>query len=194
MSVRAVLIAGAVALGCSALPAPAEWGLIVYPSSPDGATPNRVAHTATPSRAAVAAAVDRYAARYGIPVALFHRLVKRESGYNPRAVGPVTPYGRAYGPTQILCSTASGLGEPDCGRLTRDPDRAVELAALYLKEGYAATGSWLGAATYYHGGPDRRLHGRKTRAYAAAVAGSFASARVAWNVAPLSTIVVRTPI
>ena len=122
-------------------------------------------------RLVVAAAVDRHAARAGIPAAVLHRLVKRESGYNPRAVGPRTRYGRAYGPTQILCSTARSLGERDCGRLLRDPDRAVELAAVYLRQGYDATGSWRGAAAWYHGGPRVVLHGRKTRAYALAVAG-----------------------
>lgn len=191
MSARAVVIAGGVALIAANLPGWAEISPLVFPhhlaALGGGATPQAVrpARGMTPDRDTVSRAVDRHAARFGIPPAVFHRLVKRESGYNPRAVGPVTPYGRAYGPTQILCSTARGLGEADCGRLTRDPDRAVELAALYLKQGYAATGSWAGAAAYYHGGPNTGLHGRKTKAYAAAVAGAFSPVRMAFTIAPL---------
>lgn len=178
---------GAVVVSATLAGANGDFNLLVRPS--DGvAAPVRSLSARAPAgagRAAVAAAVDRHAARFGIPAPVFHALVKRESGYNPRAIGPRTKWGRAIGPTQILCSTAASLGEGDCNRLLRDADRAVELAALYLRQGYAATGSWRGAAAYYHGGPNRALHGRRTAAYALAVAGGYGAPRMAWNVAAI---------
>lgn len=190
MRAGAAALAALVASGIAATASGDDFYMLVRPSdavSRAGAvTPGRAVSATTPARRDVAAAVDLHAARHGIPAGLFHRLVQRESGYRLNAVGPKTRWGRAYGPTQILCSTARGLGEPDCSRLTRDADRAVELAALYLKQGKAATGSWAGAAAWYHGGPNKALHGRKTRAYAAAVAGTLAPSRLAWNVAVLA--------
>jgi soluble lytic murein transglycosylase-like protein len=53
----------------------------------------------------------------------------------------------------------------------RDAERSADLAARYARMGFEATGSWSGAAAHYHGGPNRRLWGPKTRAYAAAVGG-----------------------
>lgn len=123
----------------------------------------------TPDRAAVARIAETAARRHGVDVPTFLSLVWQESRFNARAVGPRTRWGHAYGPGQMLCGTARTLGEPVCGRLTRDPYRALDLAAIYFKQGYAATGSWAGAARYYHGGPNTRLHGPKTAAYAHAV-------------------------
>lgn len=147
-----------------------DGGGVIYPSSNSQgwfapASPVR-SH-----RGDMAKLVDKHADAHGIPRDFMHRLIRRESGYNPRAVGPRTPWGRAYGIGQMLCSTAAGLGEPDCSRLTRDPDRALSLSARYVRQGYDATGSWRGAAAFYHGGPNKALHGRKTAAYAQAVAG-----------------------
>jgi hypothetical protein len=116
-------------------------------------------------------ATIRAADRHGIPREFHLALTKRESGF--RFVrGPATRYGQAYGPHQILCSTARELGENDCSRLMRDADRSADLSAKYIRMGYDATGSWHGAAAFYHGGPDRRIHGPKTAAYARAVGGS----------------------
>jgi hypothetical protein len=123
-----------------------------------------------PDRARIHVATTEAAKRHGVPVEFMHRLTKRESGYE-FLEGPPTQWGRAQGPHQILCGTARELGERDCGRLMRDADRSADLAARYVRMGYEATGSWHGAAAYYHGGPDTRLWGRKTRAYAAAVSG-----------------------
>lgn len=187
MSAAASRIASAIAIGAvgacsivchSTLAAKAEGSELIVRPRYDG--PGLFSTVATPARFArtdIAALVDRHADLNSIPRSIFHRLIKRESGYNPRAVGPVTNWGRAYGIGQMLCSTARGLGEPDCGRLVRDPDRALSLSARYVRQGYDATGSWHGAAAYYHGGPNRAIHGRKTAAYARAVAGQVYVAR-----------------
>jgi hypothetical protein len=123
-------------------------------------------------RARIKAANAAAAARHGVPVEFMDRLTMRESGF--RFVrGPMTPWGRAHGPHQILCSTAASLGEPDCNRLMRDAERSADLSARYVRMGFDATGSWKGAAAHYHGGPNTRMWGHKTRAYAAAVGGQF---------------------
>lgn len=185
-----IVAAAGLSLIASQIPVRSEAGgdadLLVRPSLSVMASATVTPRRIPTSRQHVAVLVDKHAVIAGVPREAFHRLVKRESGYNPRAVGPVTPYGRAYGPTQILCSTARGLGEPDCGRLIRDPDRAIQLGAAYFRQGFDATGSWHGAAAYYHGGPNRAIHGRKTAAYAAAVSGSYATTRIAYNVAPMA--------
>ena len=121
-------------------------------------------------KAAIKAANQRAAARHNVPVEFMDRLTMRESGFR-FVKGPQTPWGRAHGPHQILCSTAASLGERDCNRLRYDAERSADLSARYVRMGYEATGSWRGAAAHYHGGPNTRLWGRKTAAYAAAVGG-----------------------
>lgn len=133
-------------------------------------------------KAEIKAANARAAARHGVPVEFMDRLTMRESGFR-FVQGPPTPWGRAQGPHQILCATARELGEHDCSRLMRDAERSADLSARYVRMGYEATGSWHGAAAHYHGGPNRRMWGPKTRAYAAAVA----PVRVADRASPFDT-------
>ena len=47
------------------------------------------------------------------------------------------------------------------------------LGRAYLDEGFEKTGTLEGALSYYHGGPDRRLWGPKTRAYTRSVIGAL---------------------
>ena len=144
-------------------------------------------------KAVIKAANARAAERHGVPVAFMDRLTMRESGYR-FVQGPPTKWGRAQGPHQILCGTARELGERDCSRLMRDAERSADLAARYVRQGYDATGSWHGAAAYYHGGPDKRIWGKKTRAYAAAVAparvadvAALFNTRRVWAEAPVQS-------
>ena len=54
------------------------------------------------------------------------------------------------------------------------PEAAAYQRALgeaYLRQGIAATGNLRDGLRYYHGGPNRRLWGPKTNAYADAVLG-----------------------
>lgn len=163
----------AAALIASAVTAAAVDPLAFWQSQSKVAAPldirtDRVRHSDAKARIKAANAVA--AARHNVPIEFMDRLTMRESGF--RFVrGPMTQWGRAHGPHQILCSTAASLGEKDCNRLMWDAERSADLSARYVRMGYEATGSWKGAAAHYHGGPNTRLWGRKTAAYAAAVGG-----------------------
>ena len=121
-----------------------------------------------------------YAQRYNGPLpesadALFSSLIEQESGGRAGVRGPQTPYGQALGRTQVLPETAKGiarnLGIPYReDLLTGTTPEAAQyqdtLGRAYLEEGFKATGNARDALHYYHGGPDRRLWGPKTRQYA----------------------------
>jgi hypothetical protein len=108
--------------------------------------------------------------------ALMPALIAQESRGNPKAIGPQTKYGRALGSTQMLPETAremaGKLGLPFRQELlTSDSPEAVQyqqqLGAAYLQEGLEKYGGdAVKALMYYHGGPDERLWGPKTRRYA----------------------------
>ena len=78
------------------------------------------------------ALVDKYAAEYDMPASLIHRIIKRESGYNPAARNG--PY---YGLMQILPQTAKTMGYkgPPAGLL--DAETNLKYAGKYLR------GAWL---------------------------------------------------
>lgn len=82
--------------------------------------------------------------------------------------------------TQMLPATARGvaenLGIPFREDLLRgtSPEAVAyqtQLGRAYLQEGLRETGNWRDALHYYHGGPDRRLWGPRTRRYATEVLG-----------------------
>lgn len=65
---------------------------------------------------------------------------------------------------------AGKLGIPfDPGLLRSNDPQALayqrKLGEAYLKEGLAKTGNIQDALQYYHGGPNRKMWGPKTRAY-----------------------------
>lgn len=62
---------------------------------------------------------------------------------------------------------------PDLMRGTSDDAAAYQRAIgdAYLQEGLQKTGNVRDALHYYHGGPNRRLWGSKTRSYASKVLG-----------------------
>lgn len=107
--------------------------------------------------------------------ALWPHLNARESSGNYAAVGPATPYGRAYGGNQLQPGTAKDMAaklnlpwRPDLLTDTSSTGRNYQdaLGQAYLQEGYDKTGNWRDALRYYHGGPDKRLWGKKTNNYA----------------------------
>lgn len=107
--------------------------------------------------------------------ALFPALVQQESRGRAGAVGPDTRWGNALGRTQMLPATAREMaqrvGVPFDESMLRgtSPEAAAyqdRLGMAYLQEGFERTGNPREALMYYHGGPDRRLWGPKTRAYA----------------------------
>jgi hypothetical protein len=97
----------------------------------------------------------QYVEQYGGPWSWFEKLINQESGWQHYdasgrvKLGPPTPYGRAVGVSQLLPSTAAGLGVNPI-----DPDQNIRGGAKYFAEGYKAGGADpLRALVYYVGGP-----------------------------------------
>lgn len=107
--------------------------------------------------------LEAAANKYKINPALLMALAQQESTYNPEAVGVPTKWGRARGMFQFLDGTAKGHGiDPLDWRQSADA-AAKDLATQIAKKGV----DW--AIAHHHGGPDSKLHGPKTRQYAAEV-------------------------
>lgn len=112
------------------------------------------------------------------PSAVMDSLIQQESGGRPGVLGPQTQYGQAQGLTQMLPATAEAVAKklgvpwrPDLmtGTSKAAADYQRALGQAYLEEGYGATGNIRDALHYYHGGPNRRQWGPKTRSYADSV-------------------------
>lgn len=102
-------------------------------------------------------------------------LIQQESGGRAGVSGPQTQYGQAQGLTQVLPSTAQGLakrlGVPYRADLMSGTSEAAKqyqsaIGQAYLDEALDKTGNVTDALKYYHGGPNRRIWGPKTNAYA----------------------------
>lgn len=78
------------------------------------------------------ALIARYSAKYGVPEALVHRVVKRESTYNPKARN-----GGHYGLMQIKPETARTMGHRGTPQDLYDPATNLEYGVKYLR------GAWL---------------------------------------------------
>jgi soluble lytic murein transglycosylase-like protein len=93
--------------------------------------------------------VARHAQANGVPVALVHRVIVRESRYNASLVGR----GGTIGLMQIKLATARGLGYTGSAEGLRDPDTNLSYAVKYLAGAYrAANGDHDRAVRYYAGG------------------------------------------
>lgn len=137
------------------------------------------------------------------PDRIFQALLMQESGNRAGAVGQPTEWGRAYGAGQVLDSTARGVAKklgiawrPELMRATSKEGHAyqVKIARGYFDEAVDKSGGDIRRALmYYHGGPDTKKWGPKTRAYVdnvmARVGGGSASVPPAtarrWNVEDL---------
>lgn len=84
----------------------------------------------------VHAMISRHAQAQGVPEALVHRVVIRESRYNPRAVGR----GGAMGLMQIKYSTARAMGYTGSPSGLLDPETNLTYAVRYLAGAYRAAG------------------------------------------------------
>ena len=78
------------------------------------------------------ALVQKYADVHDIPESLLHRVIQRESGYNPAARNG--PY---YGLMQILPQTARTMGYQGPPEGLLDPETNLQYAGRYLR------GAWL---------------------------------------------------
>lgn len=85
------------------------------------------------------------AERYGVPVNLFYRLVRHESGWNPNALSSKGAIGLA----QLMPQTAARLGVDP-----HDAGQNLEGGARYLSQQYQRFGSWKLALAAYNAGPE----------------------------------------
>lgn len=79
--------------------------------------------------------ISKYADYYGIPESLVHRVVKRESGYNPRARNG--PY---LGLMQISHATARSMGYKGDASGLLDAETNLKYSVKYLKGAYIVGG------------------------------------------------------
>ncbi len=86
-------------------------------------------------RAAFDALVSRHAAANGLPEALVHRVIVRESRYNPRAISKGN-----YGIMQIRLGTAHAMGYRGGVEGLLDADTNMTYAVKYLAGAYRAAG------------------------------------------------------
>ena len=93
--------------------------------------------------------VASHARANGVPEALVHRVIVRESRYQPALVGR----GGAIGLMQIKLATARALGYTGDAAGLRDPDTNLTYAVKYLAGAYrAANGDHNRAIHYYAAG------------------------------------------
>ena len=105
--------------------------------------------TARAQRADYNELVARHAQANGLPEALVHRVIVRESRYQPHLVGR----GGTIGLMQIKLATARGLGYTGSAEGLRDPDTNLTYAVKYLAGAYrAANGDHARAVHYYASG------------------------------------------
>src|SRR2546423_2774370 len=154
-----------------------SWNQNIYRYSGDQAWPSAPAQqfsTFAPAPRAAArdhgaldAMIARHAAANGLPVALVHRVVIRESRYNPRARN-----GGNLGLMQIRHATARGVGYTGSAAGLLDPETNLTYAVRYLAGAYRAAGGNAGrAVAYYASG----YHGRAVRRGPGVQQGAWAS-------------------
>jgi soluble lytic murein transglycosylase-like protein len=97
------------------------------------------------------ALVSKYAGVHEIPESLLHRVIQRESGYNPAARNG--PY---YGLMQILPQTARTMGYQGPPEGLLDPETNLQYAGRYLRGAWMVSGGdedeavrWYAAGYYY---------------------------------------------
>jgi soluble lytic murein transglycosylase-like protein len=122
-------------------------------------------HAAQAQRAQYDALVASHAQANGVPEALVHRVIVRESRYQPHLIGR----GGTIGLMQIKLATARGLGYTGTAEGLRDPNTNLTYAVKYLAGAYrAANGNHDRAVSYYASGyyyaAKRQRHERTSHA------------------------------
>src|SRR5881398_2026205 len=106
-------------------------------------------HSASAQSSQFNAMIATHAQANGVPEALVHRVIVRESRYRPGVIGR----GGAMGLMQIKLATARGLGYTGTAEGLRDPNTNLTYAVKYLAGAYrAANGDHRRAMAYYAGG------------------------------------------
>ena len=90
--------------------------------------------------------IAAHAAKNGVPEALVHRVVLRESRYNPRLVGR----GGCIGLMQIKLATARGVGYGGSAEGLLDPETNLAYGIKYLAGAYRAAGGNADRAVGYY--------------------------------------------
>lgn len=103
------------------------------------------ARDAAPGQGAYAEMVQRHAAANGVPVSLVHRVIMRESKYNPRAVSKGN-----YGMMQIRLGTARAMGYTGTAAGLLDPEVNMTYAVKYLAGAYKVAGGNESAAVGHY--------------------------------------------
>jgi len=111
------------------------------------------------------ALIAAHAQANGVPEALVHRVIKRESRYQPQLIGPCG----CIGLMQIKLATARGLGYTGDAAGLRDPNTNLTYGVKYLAGAYRAAGGDHSRAVHYYaagyyGVGKRQRH--QTEAYA----------------------------
>jgi soluble lytic murein transglycosylase-like protein len=118
--------------------------------------------------------VAMHARANGVPEALVHRVIMRESRYQPGLVG----HGGTVGLMQIKLATARGLGYTGDAAGLRDPDTNLTYAVKYLAGAYhAAGGDHDRAVRYFAGG---YYYAAKQQRQQAIQQASFETSDQAW--------------
>lgn len=121
------------------------------------------------TRAELDALVAAHAAANGVPVTLVHRVIIRESRYNPRLVGK----GGAMGLMQIKTATARGVGYGGSATGLLDAETNLTYAVRYLAGAYRlAGGNHDRAVSYYARGYYYAAKGKGQTVEALAAPGS----------------------
>src|SRR6478609_10145668 len=129
-----------------------------------------IALAASPGQGAYAEMVARHAAANGVPVSLVHRVIMRESRYNPRAISKGN-----YGIMQIRLGTARAMGYTGTASGLLDPEVNMTYAVKYLAGAYkTAGGSEGGAVANYARGYYRQARRQGLSPYEAPGAAAFA--------------------
>jgi len=97
-------------------------------------------------RAQYEALVATHASANGVPEALVHRVIVRESKYQPALVGR----GGTIGLMQIKLATARGLGYTGTAEGLRDPETNLTYGVKYLAGAYRAANSDHNRAMHYY--------------------------------------------
>jgi soluble lytic murein transglycosylase-like protein len=106
-------------------------------------------HPAMAQRAEYDALVSSHANANGVPESLVHRVILRESRYQPHLIGR----DGTIGLMQIKLATARSLGYTGDAAGLRDPDTNLTYAVKYLAGAYrAANGDPNRAVAYYASG------------------------------------------
>jgi soluble lytic murein transglycosylase-like protein len=131
-----------------ALPAAPQPSLIssLFGSFPSTPAPVAAPATVRSGRAGLDSLIASYAKLNGVPENLVHRVVIRESKYNPRAVGR----GGALGLMQIKHATARGLGYTGPASGLLDAETNLTYAVKYLAGAYQAAGGDHNRAVAYY--------------------------------------------